>query len=268
MLTECLRELGALGVVEENAAAGHALLCAFFEEAWDRDRLVERVRRSAAQSPVQLTGRVRVGTLEADDWAEAWPEYFVPLAVGRRLFIAPPWMTGVENDRIVIVIEGHGFGTGHHASTAGCLAKLETIVERDRPERAIDLGTGSGLLAIAAARLGVAHVLAVDNDPDAVGAALANAARNGVSDRVRCIVADAGAIDTEAAALVMANLLTPVHARLAARYARLITPTGVVLLGGITDTEAAGVEALVAREGLVVRDRLTFGGWTTLVASR
>jgi ribosomal protein L11 methyltransferase len=271
-LTTFLRDLGALGVLEEQGTSAAASLCAFFDETWDRDRLTERVRAYVTEivaRGARMVSKVRVSPLVADDWAEAWPEYFVPVAVGRRLLIAPPWLALGATDREVIVIDaGQGFGTGHHGSTAGCLAKVETIVERERPGRAIDLGTGSGLLAIAAARLGVAHVFAVDNDPDAIGAAIANAARNGVSHRVRCVVGDAGAIDTEPAPLVMANLLTAMHTRLALRYARLVRAGGAAVLGGILDKEANGVVATMAGTGLVLRDQLTVDGWTTLVLAR
>src|SRR5262249_6957713 len=120
------------------------------------------------------------------DWGEAWKAHFRPLPVGTRWLIVPPWESAaLEPGRLTLVIEpARAFGTGHHGTTAGCLVQLEEIVERDAPTSAIDLGTGSGILAIAAARAGVARVLAVDEDPDAVAAARANAARNGVADRV------------------------------------------------------------------------------------
>src|SRR5205823_3759956 len=112
------------------------------------------------------------------------------------------------NGRLTIVIEpGRAFGTGHHGTTAGCLETIETIVERDGPATALDLGTGSGILAIATARLGVARITAIDDDPDAVAAALANAARNHVCDRVRCVLGDVSAAELEPAPFVIANLL-------------------------------------------------------------
>ena len=218
---------------------------------------------------IAVPGKVRVVPLAGDDWAEAWPEFFVPIAVGPRLLVVPPWMAPGADDRVTIVIDpGRGFGTGHHASTAGCLAILTTIVERDRPARVIDLGTGSGLLAIAAARLGVARVLAVDDDSAAIDCAIANAARNGVAERVHSVVADAGAIETEAAPLVVANLLSAVHTRVAARYRHLVAPGGMLVLGGLLEKEAPDVTATVEREGFVCREELTIDGWTTLVLSR
>ena len=128
----------------------------------------------------------------------------------------------------------------------------------------IDLGTGSGILAIAAARLGVDGVLAVDDDPDAVASAMANAARNHVSDRVRCVLADAERLDEAAAPLVVANLLTAAHRKLAPRYPRWVLPAGTLILGGILDAEGAEVAAALAAQRFTPRASRSVEGWTTL----
>ncbi|MGH7277674.1 MAG: 50S ribosomal protein L11 methyltransferase, partial [Candidatus Rokuibacteriota bacterium] len=207
----------------------------------------------------------RLAPLADANWAEAWREHFHPLAVGRALLIAPPWETPAANSRLVITIEpGRAFGTGHHGTTAGCLAALESILARGPVERAIDLGTGSGILAIAAARLGVQAVLAVDEDPDAVASAVANAARNRVCDRVRCVLGDAGDVHGAPAALVLANIMKAAHLRLAGVYRRCLTPGGTLLLGGILDAEAPEVVAALAPYGLDRRAASSREGWTTL----
>ena len=199
------------------------------------------------------------------NWAEAWREHFRPLPVGRRLLVAPPWDLPEITERVVLVIEpGRAFGTGHHGSTAGCLTLLERVLERERPSTAIDLGTGSGILAIAAARFGVPAVLAVDDDPDAVAVATANARINNVSARVQCRREDAAALDASPAPLVLANLLTAAHTRLAARYRRLLTPGGALVLGGILDAEAGAVDELLRAEGLTATDDVSIEGWTSL----
>src|SRR5207245_11507067 len=137
-----------------------------------------------------------------------------------RFLSGPPCEPAAcEPGRLTLVIEpARAFGTGHHGSTAGCLVQLEKIVGPGAPASAIDLGTGSGILAIAAARLGVARVLAVDEDPDAVGAACANAAVNGVTRQVTCRVADAAAVTGEPVPLVPANLVSSAHLALASSY--------------------------------------------------
>ena len=145
---------------------------------------------------------------------------------------------------------------------------LEAIVDKGAPGRAIDLGTGSGVLAIAAVRLGVCETLAVDEDPDAVAAAEGNAVRNGVADRVRCLLADVAAVGADAAPLVVANLLSAAHHRLAPAYATLVAFDGALVLGGILDAEADAVEHAVARAGFAPSDRVSLDGWSTLVLRR
>jgi len=267
-LTNLAWELGALGVVEEEEPGRGARLRAFFPETVAASALEESVRcyldgvRALGFAPA---ADVRVAALADENWADAWRVHFKPRAVGRRLLIAPPWDLPAPNGRIVIEIEpGRAFGTGHHGTTAGCLEALEAAIERDPPSRMLDVGTGSGILAIAAARLGVASVLAVDDDPDAVACAMANAARNHVSDRVRCALADAATLREPRAPLVVANLLSAAHRRLAAQYLRSLTPGGTLLLGGILDAEAADLGGALADHGLIHRASRSVEGWTTL----
>lgn len=267
-LTNLAWELGALGVVEEEEPGRGARLRAFFPETVAAGALEESVRRyldGLRALGFAPAADVRVAALADENWADAWRVHFKPRAVGRRLVIAPPWDLPAPNGRIVIEIEpGRAFGTGHHGTTAGCLEALEAAIERDPPSRMLDLGTGSGILAIAAARLGVASVLAVDDDPDAVACAMANAARNHVSDRVRCALADAATLREPRAPLVVANLLSAAHRRLAAQYLRSLTPGGTLLLGGILDAEAADLSGALADHGLIHRASRSMEGWTTL----
>jgi ribosomal protein L11 methyltransferase len=267
-LTNLAWELGALGVVEEEEPGRGARLRAFFPETVVASALEKSIRRyldGLRALGFAPAADVRVAALADENWADAWRVHFKPRAVGRRLVIAPPWDLPAPNGRIVIEIEpGRAFGTGHHGTTAGCLEALEAAIERDPPSRMLDLGTGSGILAIAAARLGVASVLAVDDDPDAVACAMANAARNHVSDRVRCALADAATLREPGAPLVVANLLSAAHRRLAAQYLRSLTPGGTLLLGGILDAEAADLGGALADHGLIHRASRSVEGWTTL----
>jgi ribosomal protein L11 methyltransferase len=267
-LTNLAWELGALGVVEEEEPGRGARLRAFFPETIAASALEESVRRyldGLRALGFAPAADVRVAALADENWADAWRVHFKPRAVGQRLLIAPPWDLPAPNGRIVIEIEpGRAFGTGHHGTTAGCLEALEAAIERDPPSRMLDVGTGSGILAIAAARLGVASVLAVDDDPDAVACAMANAARNHVSDRVRCALADAATLREPRVPLVVANLLSAAHRRLAAQYLRSLTPGGTLLLGGILDAEAADLGGALADHGLIHRASRSVEGWTTL----
>jgi ribosomal protein L11 methyltransferase len=244
------------------------MLRAFFADVVDPRALDARVRAYLASlALLGFTADMAPAlTGVADrDWNAAWREHFRPLVVGRRLLVAPPWDVPAASDRLVLVIEpGRAFGTGHHGTTAGCLTLLERALDHARVEAAIDLGTGSGILAIAAARLGVPRILAIDDDPDAVAAAATNAARNGVALQLDCRREDAGALDAEPAPLVVANLLTAAHVRLAARYRRLVAERGTLILGGILDVEAETVRAPLRAHDLTPVDALSIDGWTTL----
>jgi ribosomal protein L11 methyltransferase len=267
-LTNFLWELGAVGVVEESAAGESPRLRAFFPTTAASPSLVARVDTYVAE--LRALGlaagpRATVRPVADADWAAAWREHFRPIAVGRALLVTPPWEVPPASDRVVLVIEpGRAFGTGHHGTTAGCLELLEALVAAEHPARAIDLGTGSGILAIAAARLGVAHVLACDSDPDAVTAAGDNAVRNGVAGRVRPLLADAAALDVEPAPLVLANLLAAAHHALTTRYRALVGDGGALVLGGVLDAEAEAVASALAGHGFRRETARSVDGWTSL----
>jgi ribosomal protein L11 methyltransferase len=269
-LTNFLWELGAVGVVEETLDDAPARLRAFFPAAGSTtlaarvDTYLDGLRVLGLAAGARAT----VAAVADTDWAAAWRQHFRPVRVGRALLVAPPWETPSacdRSDRVVLAIEpGRAFGTGHHGTTAGCLELLETLVAAERPARAIDLGTGSGILAIAAARLGVADVLACDTDPDAITAAGDNAARNGVAERVRAVVADAASLEAEPAPLVTANLLATAHRALASRYAKLVGDGGALVLGGLLDAEADDVVAMLAGQGFRHQAARSLEGWTSL----
>ena len=193
-VTNRLWELGAVGVVEEDAA-GAATLRAFFPPGTDAAAraaaLREYLGELAALAVPGAQARVEVAPLPDEPWADAWRAHFRPVPVGRRLLVCPPWeLPSRPEERTVIVIEpGRAFGTGGHGSTRSCLGLLERVLANGRVPRAVDVGCGSGILAIAAAALGVPRVEAIDLDPDAVAATEANARRNAVGDRVHAAVA-------------------------------------------------------------------------------
>ncbi|MBI3826787.1 MAG: 50S ribosomal protein L11 methyltransferase [Candidatus Rokubacteria bacterium] len=263
-LTNFLWELGALGVIEEDAG----LLRAFFPDSVDaseRERRLREYARSLARLGFAPASEPHVQPLADGNWAEAWREHFRPVPAGRGLIVAPPWEVPPPGERLVILIDpGRAFGTGHHGSTAGCLAALEDALERARPTSALDIGTGSGILAIAAARLGVARVVAIDEDPDAVAAAAANAALNGVADRIACAPGHAARLDVAPAPLVLANLLAAAHRHLAGAYRRYVAPAGTLVLGGILEPEADAVRAALAAHGFSAGRVHRVDGWATL----
>ncbi len=267
-LTNFVWELGALGVVEDERPGERPRLRAFFPDVHDTDTLAARVQQyldGLRALGFAGGGGPRLAPIADEDWAESWRVHFAPMEVGRSLLVTPPWQQPAPNGRAVITIEpGRAFGTGQHGSTSGCLRLVEDIVERDRPARALDIGTGSGILAIAAVKLGVASAIAIDSDPDAVAAAAGNAARNGMAGRVSARVADVETFTTEPAPLVLANLLAAAHRRLGARYRTYLEAGGALVLGGILDAEGDGVVAALAGHGLRAGRALSVEGWTSL----
>jgi ribosomal protein L11 methyltransferase len=268
-----LWEAGAAGVVEEEAA-GHARLRAFFPPGSDPPQAGRRVtgylealRR--LRVPVG-PGAVEVTTVPDEAWAEAWREHFRPLPVGHRLLVAPPWAIPADADgRVVVVIEpGRAFGTGSHATTHGCLELLERALAEAPAARVLDVGTGSGILAIAAARLGVPAVVALDVDPEAVAAAAANAARNGVAGRVRVEPTGAAEWTGPPAPLVLANLLGATLIALAPDLARACARPGRLVAGGLLAPEAPAVAAAFARSGFALAETVEREGWASLLLVR
>ena len=272
-LTNFLWEQGALGVVEEEAPGVPPRLRAFFAESKSSTGLLAAVadyRASLRALGFRLAGDAEVAPLLDEAWASAWQQSFPPRLVGRRLRVLPPWLDGGgaepapgAEDRVTVVIEpGRAFGTGHHGTTEGCLVLLEEALAAAPGAAVLDIGTGTGILAIAALRLGAPSVLAIDLDPDAVAATRVNAERNGCAG-LTVRLAEPPEID-EASPIVVANLLTHSHLALAAQYARLVAPGGQLVLGGMLEDEDDRVTAALAAAGFEGRARVALEGWASL----
>jgi ribosomal protein L11 methyltransferase len=166
---------------------------------------------------------------------------------------------------------GQAFGTAYHASTRGCLIALDDLLKRFRPRSVLDIGTGTGILAIAAAKALKHPSLASDNDPLAVTIARDNARKNRVAPLVRVVKATGFApegLRQTIPDLVLANLLERSLYELAPMLARHIAPLGRAILSGLTDTQARGIEARFAAHGFILEKRIVLDGWTTLVIVR
>lgn len=185
-----------------------------------------------------------------DDWAARSQAGLTAIRIG-DIVVAPPWDVPDEpgDSTLVVIRPSMGFGTGHHASTRLCLRALQALPLADRS--VLDVGTGSGVLAIAAARRGATAVVAVDSDRDAVATALANVALNAVSRRVRVRCDDFRRADLQPAAIVVANLNATLLARHGAGLARPATG-GFLVVGGFTAPEEAAVRGAFGQAGTPV----------------
>ena len=244
-----------------------------------RDRVAaERAAADAAEALGHLQafglrpiGEVTTRLVHEADWAEAWKAHFPVIHVGRRIVIKPTWRRHrARPDDVVIALDpGMAFGTGLHPTTRLCLVALEWLADRGRLDRAcvLDVGCGSGILSIAAARLGAASVIGVDTDPIAIEATAANAARNGLSETISARV---GSVPTESPPfdVVCANLIASLLVDLAPALAGELRRDGMVVASGIFADRESDVRDGFARAGLLVGKRWDDGDWVALEATR
>jgi len=210
---------------------------------------------------------------DADGWLARTYDAFPEQLVGRRFVVRGTHQDGVPAPgRLALTLDaGLAFGSGEHGSTRGCLRALERVARR-RPCRILDLGTGSGILAMAAAKLLLRPVLATDIEPWSIRVTQQNAAMNGVSRLVRPVLANGWHGRTVQAGrpydLVLANILARPLCRMAADLAAALNPGGTAILAGLLDWQARMVLAAHRRQGLRLDFALHEGNWTTLVVRK
>jgi ribosomal protein L11 methyltransferase len=207
-------------------------LMALFDEQTELEPVIETVVRVFSIAPQECI----VTRFEDRDWERVWLEHFHPIAITPDLWICPSWCEPPENAATILTLDpGLAFGTGTHATTRMCLEQLAAMDLHNK--LVLDFGCGSGVLAIAAVRLGAARAIACDVDPRALEATRANAIANGVDGRIETLTADDAATRIENDALqadvVVANILAEALTLLAGRLTRAMTTQGCLLLSGI-----------------------------------
>lgn len=210
---------------------------------------------------------IRMRKIAEHDWAENWKLNFHPQSIGERLYVCPPWDAAAPPERLAIVIEpGMAFGTGQHATTRGCLSALDWALGTKWVGQALDVGTGSGILAIAMARLGVPQVWAIDVDPQALAIAEANAARNGVATQISFTL-DINMV-AGCAQLLVANLFTKLLVDSASRFGRLVVPDGLLICSGFIEDDEQQVRRAYESLAFGLARRYEQDGWVTLALER
>ncbi len=206
-------------------------------------------------------------TIREEDWAENWKKYFKPFRVSEHLVVKPTWETWDKQpgDLIIELDPGMAFGTGTHETTALCIALIEKYY---RGGKLLDVGTGSGILAIAAALLGATDVLGVDIDPDAVRVARENVEKNGLEGRVVIRQGDLLKGLRETFDFAAANILAPVICMLAGPLTSHLKPGGLFVCSGIIEESASEVESALLSAGYEILDSRRKGDWHAFAARR
>ena len=272
-----LTEFSGRGVIFEDDPLGSGVvLRAFFraEEfgAWQQNELQNYLTRLREHELYPLGLEVRQAA--EDDWAEAWKVHFKPVKVTSRLVIRPPWedYQAGPGETVVIIYPGMAFGTGRHPTTLLCLQALEQVWEDMAPPdstgawQVLDVGTGTGILALAAARLG-AKVLAIDVDPEAVAAALENVRLNALDDLIWVESTPLNSLRQQFA-LILANLTAADLGHWAEALAGRTLPGGVLIISGFLTQDLPTVAARFAQYGLTEAGHLTQEEWSALILRR
>jgi ribosomal protein L11 methyltransferase len=255
----------ALAVSLFDRGKGRFEVSALYAERPHEDALVAALGGAAH-------GALSIEPLAAADWVTLSQGKRGPVQAGRFLVYGSHDRGRVPKRRLAIEIDaGQAFGTAHHASTRGCLLALDDLLKRERPRVILDVGTGTGILAIAAANVLQCPVLASDEDRLAAAIAADNARKNRAGTLVSAVTAQGFAhprLRQLAADLLLANLLERALYSLAPELARRVKGGGIAILSGLTLTQARTIEARTSAFGFIVEKRIILDGWTTLVLRR
>jgi ribosomal protein L11 methyltransferase len=302
MVTHYLTELGAGGVSVEEAWSehkprdtsfgqlydtplndirpGYALFKAYFSEYTQMEPLAAELQKLLQGLPEygydagEFT--IELGDVHEDDWADAWKQYFKPIAITERLTIKPTWeeYTAKEDELVIELDPGMAFGTGTHPTTSLCLKALDNAIVGG--EQIIDVGTGSGVLAIGAMKLGASKVLALDLDPVAVTCAQENIVLNGYEKDIEVRLSDLLGVLHEGESngvtppvdLVVANILAEIILLFLGDVMEVLKPGGIYITSGIYKNKEMIVEAGLLAAGFEIIDVIRQEEWVAFVAGK
>lgn len=229
----------------------------------DRDAETEEAEIRRMLADAEIPAEICAYTVNEDDWADCWKKYYHPIKTGERIVIVPVWedYTPEEGELAVLMDPGMAFGTGTHETTRLCAALLEKYTREGC--RMLDVGCGSGILAICAAKLGASECLACDIDPSAVRIAGENAELNGVKDIVTCAKSDllADVPEGETFDVICANIVADVIIRMSGDVCRYLAEEGVLLVSGIILERCEEVRGALVSAGLREDFFLEENGW-------
>ncbi len=241
-----------------NLETGVSTVSAFRQTGFDRSIRAEIVvgLKQIAGCELKIgSGKIQIARVKREDWSESWKKHFKPLEIGRALLVKPSWIKRqpCPGQAVVVLDPGLSFGTGQHPTTAFCLSQIVHRQKNETNQSFLDIGTGSGILALAAAKLNYRPVHAFDFDPACVHTAKANARLNNLGTKIRIIRGDVTRLPSRPAKqcdLVCANLISNLLIAEKKKIAACVKPHGALVLAGILKTEFSLVEKAFATCGL------------------
>lgn len=274
-VAELLEQLGALAVSYTDAEDSPILEPKPGERRlWPNTEVTGLLDKGTDPEPILAKLKAILGDhipmaathLEDKNWIRAWMDQFKPLKFGSHLWICPSWLNVEEENSVVVMLDpGLAFGTGTHPTTALCLGYLDSLDLKDK--LVLDYGCGSGILAIAALKLGAKKAMGVDIDEQALQASLENAKRNGVDDRLELVMGTDSKLDLPKSQITVANILAGPLAQLEPIIADLTASGGLLALSGILTEQADEVIEAYSKDFVMnkVRDK---DGWALLTGTR
>lgn len=270
-LANLLIEQGCGGLVIEESGRRHSLeLRVYLRNSAEANSLVGKVSRylKCLKELNLNVGEEKIGVrqIRKQDWEKFWKRDIKPIGIGEKIVVQPTWVREEYPDKIVINIDPKmAFGTGRHETTRLCITQMERLIKREH--RVLDVGTGSGILAILAAKLGASYVLAIDPDRIAIDSARENIEKNKVQDVVELRV---GTMDERTPSnyfdVVVANLFSSKIFELFERIKQTTKDNGIIILSGILDSERDEVSDFLKKKKMSIEQIIQDGGWLCYVA--
>ncbi len=255
---------GCLGVIEHETG-----IVAYFPDTLGISRIIDEL--ALCDTILEDAGLEQVTSydyvfLSERDWNESWKKKFVPIDAGECFTILPPWENRKEGRINLIIDPGMAFGTGHHETTRTCLMLIERFARNCARERFLDVGAGTGILAIAASMLGFHHVLGLDIDPLAVDASQRNIKLNNLEN----IVIQEGTVTPASGSFdfIAANLMSEILIRIAPDLAPCLDKAGIALLSGMLSGQEDDVIEAMEKHGLRLSEKYFDGRWVSVVMTR
>jgi ribosomal protein L11 methyltransferase len=264
-------EMGSGGVQIEDIKSGKIRVSAYFPMDDNVGERVFSLRRSLddiiKRNPDIGDPKISLKRVEDSEWTEGWKTFFKPIPIGKRTIVYQSWENIDEfssRDIRIQIDPGMAFGTGNHATTTLSLGLLEKVINGG--EKVVDLGTGSGILAISAVKLGADSVMAIDIDEKSVEVAKENANINGVGDKIEVVCGDLLTVVDDKYDVIICNILTKIILPLIPSIKDYLNPDGSLVLSGIMETEAFQIEDKLAEEKFTILEKIQKDEWVAYSA--